>query len=72
MLFPVIGIIEFSTVDNLESVKQGMKKRFHPIEQRLLAKGNETVTNYNALKIEAPDGKMRLTDVVTCTKISYY
>ena len=30
---------------------------------RLLAEGNETVTNCNALKMEAPDGKMRLTDV---------
>jgi hypothetical protein len=30
---------------------------------RLLAEGNQTVTNCNGLKMEAPDGKMRLTDV---------
>ena len=30
---------------------------------RLLREGNETVTNCNRLKLEAEDGKMRLTDV---------
>ena len=33
------------------------------LKQRLIAEGNETVTNCHALKMEAPDGKMRLTDV---------
>jgi len=33
------------------------------MKKRLLAEGNETVTNCNALKMEAADGKMRLTDV---------
>ncbi len=33
------------------------------MKKRLLAEGNETVTNCNALKMEAPDGKMRMTDV---------
>ncbi|MFH1321782.1 MAG: Bro-N domain-containing protein [Bacteroidota bacterium] len=33
------------------------------LKKRLLAEGNETVTNCNALKILAPDGKMRKTDV---------
>ncbi len=32
-------------------------------KKRLKDEGNETVTNCNALKMEAPDGKMRLTDV---------
>ena len=32
-------------------------------KKRLAAEGNETVTNCNALKMEAPDGKMRMTDV---------
>ena len=31
------------------------------LKKRLLDEGNETVTNCNALKMEAPDGKMRLT-----------
>ncbi len=33
------------------------------LKQRLKAEGNETVTNCHALKMTAPDGKMRLTDV---------
>jgi hypothetical protein len=33
------------------------------LKKRLKYEGNETVTNCNALKMEAPDGKMRLTDV---------
>ena len=32
-------------------------------KQRLKAEGNETVTNCHGLKMTAPDGKMRLTDV---------
>jgi len=32
------------------------------LKQRLIAEGNETVTNCHALKMKAPDGKMRLTD----------
>ena len=33
------------------------------LKQRLKAEGNETVTNCHGLKMTAPDGKMRLTDV---------
>ena len=33
------------------------------MKKRLKDEGNEIVTNCNALKMEAPDGKMRLTDV---------
>lgn len=33
------------------------------LKKRLLAEGNESVTNCNALKMEAQDGKMRMTDV---------
>lgn len=33
------------------------------LKQRLLAEGNETVTNCHGLKMKATDGKMRLTDV---------
>ena len=34
------------------------------LKQRLKAEGNETVTNCHGLKMVAPDGKMRLTDVL--------
>ena len=33
------------------------------LKQRLKVEGNETVTNCHALKMKAPDGKMRMTDV---------
>ena len=33
------------------------------LKQRLKAEGNETVTNCHGLKMKAPDGKMRMTDV---------
>lgn len=33
------------------------------LKNRLLKEGNETVTNCNQLKLQAEDGKMRLTDV---------
>ncbi len=33
------------------------------LKKRLKNEGNQTVTNCNALKMKAPDGKMRLTDV---------
>ena len=33
------------------------------MKKRLKDEGNETVTNCNGLKMQAPDGKMRLTDV---------
>jgi len=34
------------------------------LKQRLKTEGNETVTNCHGLKMKAPDGKMRLTDVL--------
>ncbi|MDE6398419.1 MAG: Bro-N domain-containing protein, partial [Clostridiales bacterium] len=34
------------------------------LKKRLKDEGNETVTNCNGLKMEAPDGKMRITDVL--------
>ena len=33
------------------------------LKKRLLSEGNQTVTNCNGLKMQASDGKMRLTDV---------
>ncbi len=33
------------------------------LKKRLKSEGNETVTNCNGLKLHAPDGKMRMTDV---------
>jgi prophage antirepressor-like protein len=39
------------------------------LKQRLKAEGNETVTNCHALKMLAPDGKNRLTDVADMSQL---
>jgi hypothetical protein len=39
------------------------------LKQRLASEGNETVTNCHGLKMLAPDGKMRLTDVADTEQI---
>ncbi len=39
------------------------------LKKRLLAEGNETVTNCNGLKMQAPDGKMRMTDVANTEQL---
>ena len=39
------------------------------LKKRLLDEGNETVTNCNALKMTAADGKKRLTDVATTEQL---
>src|SRR3989344_2162789 len=56
-VFSVIDIIAVLT----ESVDPAAYWR--KLKQRLKEEGNETVTNCHALKMPAPDGKMRLTDV---------
>lgn len=39
------------------------------LKQRLQAEGNETVTNCHGLKMRAPDGKLRQTDVADTEQI---
>ena len=39
------------------------------LKQRLKAEGNETVTNCHGVKMTAPDGKMRLTDVADAEQL---
>jgi hypothetical protein len=39
------------------------------LKKRLKDEGNEIVTNCNDLKMPAPDGKMRLTDVADSEQI---
>ena len=55
--FSIMDIIEVLTDSNNPQVY------WRVLKKRLLAEGNETVTNCNALKMEAPDGKKRLTDI---------
>ncbi|MGI6395494.1 MAG: Bro-N domain-containing protein [bacterium] len=56
--FSVIDVVAVLT----ESVAPATYWR--KLKQRLKAEGNETVTNCHALKMKAPDGKMRLSDVL--------
>ena len=55
----------FSIVDVLAilSGSENPQTYWRVLKKRLLDEGNETVTNCNALKMQAADGKMRLTDV---------
>jgi DNA-damage-inducible protein D len=55
----------FSIVDVIEILTDSSNPQVYwrVLKKRLLAEGNETVTNCNGLKMIAPDGKMRMTDV---------
>lgn len=56
----------FSIVDVVEVLTDSSNPQVYwrVLKKRLLAEGNETVTNCNGLKMQAPDGKMRMTDVL--------
>jgi hypothetical protein len=58
-----ISIIDVIAVLTDQSTYQGARNYWKVLKHRLLKEGNKTVTNCNQLKMEAPDGKMRLTDV---------
>ena len=61
----------FSIVDIVEVLteSQDATSYWRKLKQRLKAEGNETVTNCHALKMQAADGKMRLTDVATTQQL---
>ena len=56
----------FSVVDVVTVLTDSVdgRKYWNKLKQRLKAEGNETVTNCHGLKMTAPDGKKRMTDVV--------
>lgn len=56
----------FSVVDVVEVLTDSPNPQVYwrVLKKRLLAEGNETVTNCNGLKMRAADGKMRVTDVL--------
>ncbi len=59
----IIDVIEVLT-DSVDANAYWRK-----LKQRLRAEGNETVTNCHGLKMKAPDGKMRLTDVADAEQL---
>ena len=63
MVFSVVDIISVLT----ESANPQVYWRV--LKKRLIAEGNETVTNCNALKMTAADGKSRMTDVADTEQV---
>jgi hypothetical protein len=61
--FSIIDIVSVLT----ESVDANAYWR--KLKQRLKEEGNETVTNCHGLKMEASDGKMRMTDVADAEQL---
>ncbi|MDR0294674.1 MAG: Bro-N domain-containing protein [Prevotellaceae bacterium] len=61
----------FSVVDIIEALtgSDNPQVYWRVLKKRLSGEGNETVTNCNGLKMLAPDGKMRLTDVVDTVQV---
>ncbi len=59
--FSVVDIVSVLT-DSTDY--QTARNYWKVLKSRLLAEGNETVTNCNRLKLPAADGKMRSTDVL--------
>ncbi len=58
--FSIVDVIAVLTNNDFQSARNYWKVLKH----RLKEEGNQTVTNCNQLKLLAPDGKLRFTDVV--------
>jgi len=61
--FSIVDVVEILT-ESIDSTAYWRK-----LKQRLIAEGNETVTNCHGLKMLASDGKMRLTDVADTEQV---
>jgi hypothetical protein len=61
MVFSVIDIVKILTS---QSNYQTARKYWNKLAERLKNEGSQVVTKCHRLKLSAPDGKMRLTDVV--------
>ena len=61
----------FSVVDVIQILTQSIDSAayWRKLKQRLKLEGNETVTNCHALKMQAADGKMRLTDCLSTEQL---
>jgi hypothetical protein len=58
-----ISIIDVIAILTEQPHFQGARNYWKVLKHRLVKEGNETVTNCNQLRMPAPDGKMRFTDV---------
>ncbi len=50
---------------------QGARNYWKVLKNGLLKEGNEPVTNCNRLKMQAADGKLRLTDVADTQQLQF-
>jgi len=57
--FSIVDVVAVLTDNDFQRARNYWKVLKH----RLKKEGNQTVTNCNQLKLLAPDGKLRLTDV---------
>ena len=66
-----VGEWYFAIVDVIEILTESSNPQtyWRVLKNRLKKEGNETVTNCNALKMSAADGKMRLTDVADTEQV---
>lgn len=66
-----IGEYYYSIIDVIEILTESKNPQqyWRTLKNRLKEEGNETVTNCNALKMPAKDGKMRLTDVANSKEL---
>ncbi|MDR2545260.1 MAG: hypothetical protein LBD03_06965 [Methanobrevibacter sp.] len=64
-------MVFFSVIDivGVLSESKNPTTYWRVLKKRLKDEGNETVTNCNDLKMPAPDGKMRLTNVADSEQI---
>lgn len=58
--FSIVDVIQVLTE---QEEYQTARKYWNKLKERLKAEGNQTVSNCHQLKLQAADGKMRLTDV---------
>ena len=61
----------FSIIDVVGVLTESLNPQVYwrVLKKRLLAEGNQTVTNCNGLKMPASDGKMRMTDVANTEQL---
>jgi hypothetical protein len=58
--FSIVDVVQVLTD---QSEFQAARKYWNKLKERLIAEGNQTVSNCHQLKMKAADGKMRFTDV---------
>jgi hypothetical protein len=63
--FSIVDVVAVMT----DADFQQARKYWNKLKQRLKEEGNETVTNCHQLKLPAPDGNMRLTDIADIEQI---